>query len=403
MKKVLFADILLCAALALLPAQEQALNPASREVPPPPVVSLLSASCDGTAVTLTWQAAPDIGGESIVLRANRPITGANFTAADRVGSVPATTTTFTDTLPDGRDYFYAILSRDEDGTFYEFFLPASNSLLVAVSRPRTELPSATASFSAFDAMTRNDAVIITWKSSVAGRPLVLYRATSPFTGMNSLVSAIVISGFVDSGTPYVDYPVPGVPYYYAVLDEETIRSGDVLFTAGTNTNLVPVEIPANYARVQKTGLPVLRPMPLPFLNPSSAVDIPAHTFSPGTERIIARLVGPAPAGFAVPERRAYLFPDETSPEAGGENYTLKKVLDSGFAAKDWPKAISELGQFLAIRRTGAATARAHFYTGEAYYFSGKYREALLEFLLAQDLYYNQSREWIQYSMLKIAD
>ena len=62
-------------------------------------------------------------------------------------------------------------------------------------------------------------------SSRSGKNLVVYRSTRPFTGTDSLVSAILVATIPDDGTPFVDYPVPGVPCYYAVIDEPSLRSG----------------------------------------------------------------------------------------------------------------------------------------------------------------------------------
>jgi len=38
-------------------------------------------------------------------------------------------------------------------------------------------------------------------------------------------------------------------------------------------------------------------------------------------------------------------------------------------------------------------ARAHYYLGQAYFFDKRPREALLEFLLAEDPYYHEVDQW----------
>ena len=38
-------------------------------------------------------------------------------------------------------------------------------------------------------------------------------------------------------------------------------------------------------------------------------------------------------------------------------------------------------------------ARAHFYLGQTYFFNNRPREALLEFLLADDSYYHEVELW----------
>jgi len=395
MKKALFAQALFLSCAFLLSARDDLPPPESREVPPAPVVSDLRAEISGNAITLTWVPAPEVSGDNIILRSERPITAANFTAADKIGTVPASETRFTDTIESGKEYYYAILSRDGDGTYYEFFLPASNALLVAVTQNQAVLAVPSVAISAFDAITREDAVILTWKSPSMARNVVIYRSTAPFTGMNSLVQSVIVAGFTDSGAPYVDYPVPGVPYFYAILDESAVRSGTVAFSDGENTNAIPVEIPSMYLKVQKNALPGVRPMPLPWLNPASDIPVPERRFTSSTERMIKTLIAVSrPA--EMPDRIPYIFRSDLAASIGGEEDNLKSILETGFASKKWDTTVLELERFLSIRRSPETTARTRFYIGEACFFSGNYDRALLEFLLARDRYYNQSNEWIQY-------
>jgi len=399
MKRAFFSTVLLFTVTILCAQTAQGID-GSRDVPAPPVVSGLQAVITNGSVTLSWIPAPDITGESLIVRANRPITASNYSAAEKRGTVPYTVTTFTDALETGDDYYYAVLSRDSNGTLYEFFLPVSNSMLVGVSDDKMNGTAKETVFSSFDIMTRNDAVIITWKSTTDNRNLVLYRSTSPFAAFNSLVQAVVVATFEDTGTPYVDYPVPGVPYYYAVADEEMLRTGSVIFTAGGNTNRIPVEIPSGFARIQRTLMPSLRPMPLPYLNPSRTAPGPAWKFGTATENMIRSLVASPSARVPLrsPVRMPFIFRSDLESAAGGEEHTLKTILEKTFSTRSWEAALAALEEFLAIRRTAETTARTHFYRGEAYYFTGDYRKALAEFLLAQDQYYNQSREWIRYTM-----
>jgi hypothetical protein len=396
MKRVFFSVILLC--LFLLPGIGESLAlPADREVPPPPVVSGLQAVCKDTTVTLTWVKAPGIAGDNIILRSNRPITAANYKTADTRGTVPVAKTRFEDSIEPGQDYYYAVLSRDSDGTAYDFFLPVSNALVVPVSAGPVQTPAKETVLSTFDVITRNDAVIITWKSSLAGKNIVLYRSTSPFTDMTSLVQAILVSTLVDTGAPFVDYPVPGVPYFYAVIDEDTLRTGSVQFAEGQNTNRIPVEIPASYARIKRSTLPSIRPIPLPYLNLSQNAETPKWHFSDKTEKIIQKVTA-HPIVKKESAKNPFVFLSDKDSVSGGEEYNLKKILDTSFSSHTWNTAISDLNDFLAIRRTAETTARTHFYLGEAWFFSGNYRKALPEFLLSQDLYYNQANEWIQYTL-----
>ncbi len=395
--KIGFLASMLMAASFSLNAED--LPAIDEEVPPPPVVSALSAQSDGESVTLTWEPVDGFGGTSVILRSDRPITATNYRSVQKIAELPHSVTTYQDTPETPGDLYYAVLSVDENGTPYDFFLPTNNSLLVPVL-VESEPTDISVSISGFDTITRNDAVIATWNSSRSEKNLVIYRSTRPFTGTDSLLSAIVVATVPDDGTPFVDYPVPGVPCYYAVLDESSIRSGTTSFVPGENTSRLPVEISTRFSRVQRSVIPPLRSMPLPWLNPRNQPRIQPYTFSKKTERMIGRIVSTSHTPAEI-ERVPYVFSMDLQNGSGGESLALRNILEETFFPGNWEAAIDKLQKFLAIRRTPETAARARFYIGEARYFSGNYADALLEFLLAQDRYYNQSREWIQYTLEKL--
>jgi TolA-binding protein len=48
-----------------------------------------------------------------------------------------------------------------------------------------------------------------------------------------------------------------------------------------------------------------------------------------------------------------------------------------------------------LPRSPASEARARYYLGQSYYFAGKNREALFEFLLVQSQYGAEANDWIR--------
>ncbi len=376
-------------------AQESLMNESERKVPPPPVVSALSSSIVDNVVSLVWSPAEDIDGENIILRLDRPITASTSALAERRGVVPVSVTKFSDVIDAGKEYYYAVMSRDSTGAEQNFFIPASNSLLVPVLWGTGAQRAGNAELSGFGAIRKDDSVILTWNAAVKGKNLILYRSTAPFSGLNSLPQAVVISASAEISVPFIDYPVPGVAYYYAIIDEDELRTANIRFTGGVNTNASPIEVPYSYAKVKRSKLTSLRPMPLPYLNPSRTVSRVRVRFSRTTEEAIAALTRREPST-AAPTRVPYVFRSDLESSSGGEDYTLRQIVETNFRSSSWQGAIAELTAFLSVRRSSETAARAHFYLGEACYFSGDYRKSVLEFLLSQDRYYNQSREWIQY-------
>jgi len=63
--------------------------------------------------------------------------------------------------------------------------------------------------------------------------------------------------------------------------------------------------------------------------------------------------------------------------------------------------VTQLERFLSIRRADAIVRRARLYLGQAYAMEGKYRDALFSFLVAQETYYAETREWIAFCLEEI--
>lgn len=357
------------------------------------IIIKLKAKVDGNIVTLNWDPIP---GEISILSSRNPITTNNWPSADKIAVVSGEEKTWSTLIEHGQNYYFALMAKNMLLDDQPTFIPLENTTLIPVFLEGTKTPQI-ALFSSFDVVTRNDAVILTWKPSMAGKNLVLYRSTSPFINLESLVQSIPVSSFQDNGVPFVDYPVPGISYYYTILDEDAIRTGAVSFEYGINTNRIPIEIPSYYSKIQRKYLPSVRAMPLPWLNPYKKIEPLPVVFSPTTNNIITTLVQNSPVKKPI-KRNSFIFAFETQATGGGEEFALRKIIETYFMTNQWEATEEEIDNFLSIRRTAETAARARFYLGQTFFFRGEYTKALLEFLLSQDTYYNKSREWIEYTM-----
>lgn len=368
-----------------------------RTVPPAPVVTDLRASISETVVSLSWKSPPTPAGGFVILRSDKPISSISWFSAEQRARLSPDSTEWSEAIEPGESWYYAVLSTNPDGGEFGLFIPAGNSLLIPVASggSAAQVPAV---FSSFDVMTRNESVIITWKASVPGKQLVLYRSTAPFTGISDLAQAVVVGSFIDTNMPFVDYPVPGIPFFYAMLDEDLLRSGAISFLDGSNTNRIPVEIPVLYIGLSRKPLPAVRPMPLPWLNPSQSLAREKIVFSTATERMIREIAEMADRQ-KIKARMPYVFPAEKGPFQGaGEELALRKIIETSFIRSNWEDACAEIETFLSIRRSPEVASRARFYLGQAHYYSGRPEKALLEFLLIRESVYEKSQEWIQYSL-----
>jgi hypothetical protein len=216
-----------------------------------------------------------------------------------------------------------------------------------------------------------------------------------------LLNAVIVQSGISS--PFVDYPVPGIPYYYAVVFGEDISGGNAALFPGYNATRTAVELPPGKYRV---GLPEpqseIRSMPLPLISLYTAVpgaeglaETPAPSpLSPEAAKALGTI--PAPRK-RTPEivRKKRAFDQDLEAPAGGEEYSLRSIVQGSFTRGDWKNTIEELLHYLSLPRSRTSEARARFYLGQAYYFSGAFREALFEFLFVQSYYPQEAGEWVQ--------
>jgi hypothetical protein len=104
-----------------------------------------------------------------------------------------------------------------------------------------------------------------------------------------------------------------------------------------------------------------------------------------------------------PVKRPRVFARDLEAPSGGEEAILRTIVQGPFVKREWQSARDDLLQYLSLPRSTAAEARARFYLGQTYYYSGKNREALIEFLFVQGRYPDESNEWIEAVLAVLAN
>ncbi|MGC9312681.1 MAG: hypothetical protein ACP5IA_08295 [Sediminispirochaetaceae bacterium] len=379
-----------------------------------PFVSSLSASTEQNRVTLTWKKAPaELYGYSIY-RSNTPFSTATFSNAVRVGAVSEAETSFTDTPPDTRGYYYAVLGRDEDGSLYPLFIPYRNILMQPVSVSTTLTPDQIVTqVTNLRAYAEENSIELSFSSSRPNRPVIVYRSTSPINESSDLIPATAVTTLGSNENSFVDFPLPGVPYYYAVFDAGATKSGQYTFIPGENTLQEPVEIGLRgTSAFLPRGDESKRITPLPFLLLNSGIlsgnqisrdlnytrvtqELDDETLSVW-QSIDSRLA------FSGQDTSAFspvLLGIDTSRDLTGEDYQLSLIVASSFSTTepdtvDWGMIEKQLASFMSVRHSAKATDRGHFYLGQVYYYQGKYSQSFFEFLMARDSYFVETQPWI---------
>jgi hypothetical protein len=235
--------------------------------------------------------------------------------------------------------------------------------------------------------------------------------------MDALANATRVGEVTSGDAPVLDYPVPGISYFYGVFPADALAEGDPRFEPGVTVTADEVRIPLTTTRVTLPpfeGGPRSR-NPLPFLritreldgaeeelpqNPASVR--PAVPLDEETAAAVARVTEALPEGDSErPEPR--VLPVDRSTAEKGPASALSTVATGAFAERRFEEAERLLENLLSTPLPPDVKARSHFYLAQSYYFTGRLRPAFLEFLLARDEYYLETRPFIDRILSELAD
>ena len=361
-----------------------------------------------SSIHMSWK--PADKGESgyIIYRHTLPMDPDNLKDARIIAQVSPEIREYTDTPPSpDTAYFYLVLARDAQGVLQDIFIPFANMNLYGVSvlyTPQEE--SSVASISGLTARQEGTGITLRFSASRKDRELLVYRNTSPIRSSRELLNAILLGQLGSNASSYRDTPIAGVDYYYALIDSQSLKSGQIVLEAGKNTTSGPVRLPVAVS----AGQPVpeslaLRPRPLPYLSGSSLYrdqvlsgELSRDRFQPLAPELQKKVdlliagMEPRPLPAAVPR----ILPEDQDGRAEGSDPRLTSILESEFLSGSYETALEMLKNYGKLPRSRDVQYRLHFYLGQSYYFLGDWQNALLEFLFAQEKYHRESQPFLQH-------
>ena len=394
----------ICASLAL----PDSLASQSREVSS--YVTQIRAEPRNNLIRITWVDSPDARGPVYIFRSARPFSG-SIPANIRPVTVRYGVQYYIDDIDDIENIYYFIAASDASGRRYDVIIPQINSTNVNLSQPQTQTqvtaqdsPPATVTaetrptvpvqgISNLRASQDGERVIITYNTSSPEKNAVLYRSMHPVSQPQDLLNALIVQSGIRS--PFVDSPVPGFTWYYAVIYEEEISSGNIEIMPGINATAAGVSISGDQTVEQ-----VLRQIPLPILTLRNAVgegfflpevteQVPLSTDAANMLRA-SRMTDKVPLVLKTP--RVFVI-DLESPSSGEES-ALFQIVNEQFCLLDWEGARVSLQRYLSLPRSRDVEARARFYLGQTLYYTGNYRAALIEFLFIRSIHPVEANNWI---------
>jgi hypothetical protein len=403
-KKLLFCALIMSSVLLF--AQETVFAP---------FVSRLTIEAKNNLIRLMWKDSVDVKGPLYIYRSQEPFTSPYTPLPPDPITVPYGIGSYIDEIEEPGTWHYMVVSSDTNGKRYEVAIPLGNIISVLVHEglvgqlaviqepPQVPVRTPVAGIEAISASVYGDAVAVNFRTDGSTKTPILYRSVQELKTPQDLLRAVIVQSDVKS--PFIDYPVPGISYYYSIVYEEDMSQGNIRIEPGKNTTRVPVEIPlkSNQSGTRND----LRSMPLPVISTSSLVsginnlqELPSPTpLSPEAAKAAEEIAG----GAAQQNREQFrkypkAFAEDLNTASGSGDYALKAIVQGSFSQRNWQSTKDELNQYLSIPRTAEAEARARFYLGQSHYFTAAPQEALFEFLLVQNTYEKEADEWIQASL-----
>jgi hypothetical protein len=364
-----------------------------------PAVTQIKVESRNKLLRLTWIDAPDARGPVYIFRSARPF-GGSVPANIRPVVVRYGTQYYVDDTDGMENIHYFIAASDVSGRRYDIIIPQVNSIVVNIASPGEPVyvsPSVTEEWNAvgiFNLRARNDGerVIITFNTTDPQRRTVLYRSMSPVMKSDDLLGAVVVRSGIRS--PFTDMPASETAWYYTVIFEDEISSGNINIMPGINSTTSAV-----FAYGEETAYSFLRPVPLPILTLNG---FNTGVFLPETSRKlpmsndaldIAGSVRPLQKEPLVLKNPRVFAVDLEIP-AGGEESTLVQILKESFEKFEWENARINLQHYLSFPRSRDVEIRAHFYLAQTLYYTGRYSEALMEFLSFRSVNSVEANSWI---------
>jgi len=369
-----------------------------------PYVTQLKAETSNNFIRLTWVDSPDARGSVYIFRSARPFIG-SIPANIRPVVVRYGAQLFMDDAEDMENLYYYVAASDISGQRYDIILPGINS--TSFNPAQLDDPASAASensssstepiqgISNIKAQQDGERVIITFDREGQRKNAILFRNMQPITRSQDLLNAVLVQSGIDS--PFVDFPVPvpGLMWYYAVLYEDEIASGNMGIKPGVNATVTPVTVKSEQP-TERT----LRPIPLPVLTLRNTVpdsffmtEIPNQMpLSAASENILrdAKIPDKVPINL----KRPRVFSVDLVAPTGGEESALFQIITEYFVAFKWEEAMVSLQHYLSLPRSKDIEARARFYLGQTFYYTKKYRESLMEFLSIRPLHFAEASRWI---------
>jgi hypothetical protein len=360
-----------------------------------PHISQIQIEPRNNLVRLTWIDSPDVQGPVYIYRSARPF-GNTVPVNIRPVIVRYGTQYYIDDIDGMENVYYLIAASDVQGQPLITIIPFINSLNINIAKSDNFPVMGNEFFQGLSNLrARQDGnrVAVTFDTSDRQKRVVLYRSAKPVRQSHDLFDAVMLQSGIF--TQFTDYPLPGSTWYYSVIFEDEISSGNMVIRPGINATTSAVFI---YS--EKSAEDFMRYIPLPFLTIGNEMpggflsDVSGNIpLSSASENMLKNYQMPSKLPLETKSPRIYAV-DLNAPTSG-EDSALFQIMNEYFVRLDWEEACVNLQRYLLLPRSRDVEARARFYLGQTFYYTGNYKNALWEFLFYKSFNPVEAAGWIE--------
>lgn len=246
---------------------------------------------------------------------------------------------------------------------------------------------------------------VSFSNSIIQRELVIYRSRNPILNYNDLLQSSLIATFQSSDGVFVDYPLEGIPYFYLVMDSILTKSGKYIIVQGENVTSSSILIQTSNNNGTIEHRETHRNQPLPFLDLKASIEsgkylsdnyseLPQRqnlTFE--SENIVNLLLNNIYIDKFI-ELELVILDSDIGTSSNGEEYQLKRILESDFKNGNWIEANHLLKNYLNVDHSKNLEISAHFYLAQVLFFQNNYTASFMEFTLVFEDLPSKTRPWM---------
>ncbi len=379
-----------------------------------PFISRLKAVESNSLINITWKDSRDIDGTYLIYRHTEEINRNNFADAFLVDEIPQGAENYSDSTINNTDFYYAVIAKNKEGNIFDIFLPYRNITLKPVSiKSIDKIGENTASVRYLTAAAAKDSIFLDFNADSPERYLAVLRHIEPIFGREDILSSTILNIIPSYRKSYTDYPIPGVPYYYCVIDAELLKNLNAELIPFENTTLSAAEIALTPGQEKQSNLSALRAEPLPgfkinnYLETGSRIktagpeyNISFKKISDSTKNKIDLLI----SGYNINTEElipvTLEMPEKTVKNGKtAEEIRLSVIIEKYFLKRNWQESVKNLLDLSRTSERKSLKNRVSFYLGQSYYFLDRPEYAFFEFLKSSESFYPESRVWLDKILL----